>query len=293
MVETSDMLVGLDPGDQRCHLARVALQTGRPEIVALASVEPKQLAGHQLLDDGRVIYSVRDDLVTVKKIKLGEVAPDLVDSAARFELAQSLLEDEREFCFDIIPTGPENRFLGTITRRERADQQFTAVLPDHPQSDTINQEGFAPLCRARAVALGMGYLSFCHRDAGELICLADFTDRLVSVCFVHHDNIVGLDRLRIDSFDLASDTGIGKMAVEFKTMVNFKLTSLFDNGVTVPLAALLINRDTEGNIGTALGEYFPNILGAPRINTGFFSEPSMANSLPLPDYLVALGLTVK
>ncbi len=293
MVEAPDMLVGLDLGDQRCHLARVALQTGRPEIMALVSIELEQLAGHQLLDEGRVIYSVRDDLVTVKKISLDEVVTDLIDSAARFELAQSLLEDERKFYFDIIPTGPENRFLGTITRRERADQQFISVLPDHPQSDTKDQEGLAPLCRARAVALGMGYLSFCHRDAGELICLADFTDRLVSVCFVHHDNIVGLDRLKIDSFDLASDTGIGKMAVEFKTMVNFKLTSLFDNGVTVPLSALLINRDAQSDIGAGLGEYFPNILGAPRINTGFFSEPSTANSLPLPDYLVALGLTVK
>ena len=292
MVEKADVMIGLDHHDGQCYMAHVERKTGRPEVKALVSVGPEELSEHELPGDACLVYSVPDDLVTVKKITLGEVAPDLVDSAARFELTQSLLEDEDEFCFDIIPTAQENQFLGTIVRRERAVQLITSALPDHLYTNTMEKEGPVP-CRSRAIALGMGYLTFCHRDAGELICLADFTDRLVSVCFIHHDNIVGLDRLMVDRFDLTSDAGIGKMAVEFKTMINFKLTSLFDNGVTVPLAALLINRDPESGISRALGEFFPDIVGVPRINTGFFSDSSGASSLSLPDYLVALGLTVK
>lgn len=293
MVEAPGVIVGLDQRDGRCHLAGVEQQTGRAEIKALVSVESEQVASHQLLGGGCIVYAVPDELVMVKKISLGDITPDLADSAARFELAQSLLEDEREFYFDIISTGSGNQFLGTITRRQRANQLITAVLPGDPNHARVDKKRYPFTCRARAVALGKGYLAFCHRDAGELICLADFTEHLVSVCFVRHNNLVGLDRLKISGFDLSTDTGIGRMAVEFKTMVNFKLTSLFDNGVTVPLAALLINHDPGSRVAEALSVYFPNIIGVPRINTGFFSDPSVADTTHLPDYLVALGLTVK
>ena len=84
MVEASGVIVGLDQRDGRCHLAGVEQQIGRAEIKALVSVESEQVTSHQLLGGGCIVHSVPDELVMVKKINLGEIAADLVDSAARF-----------------------------------------------------------------------------------------------------------------------------------------------------------------------------------------------------------------
>jgi hypothetical protein len=84
------------------------------------------------------------------------------------------------------------------------------------------------------------------------------------------------------------------MAVEFKTVVNFKLAMFLQDGVTVPLSALLLSGDNvEGEVCKVLERFFSVDIDTPKINSGFFAQPSELTSIPLEKYLVALGLAVK
>jgi hypothetical protein len=242
---------------------------------------------HQVLEGEDVIFSVPDNEVVAKNVRLSQADIWDRDLLARFELSQSLLDDENEFCFATLSTGQPNRCLGLVTRRRNLEQLTGSLL------SSLNPAAWSPKYEMRAVALGKGYLNFCHPEQGELVCLADFGDNVASICFVSGGNIIGLAHLPPGQFDLNSERGLKKMAVEFKTVVNFRLPSLFEEGVTPPLSALIVSGDgSDPPVKSALEQHFQVPVTSPRIDRRFPGVDAAAVENPLEDYLVAMGLTV-
>jgi hypothetical protein len=273
----------VDVRDGLFYAARIEHHTGRQEVLELACLEYGQVGDSRLLQGGDVLVSVPDELVLVKKVSIA--AGNDIDTEARFELAQTLPEDEDQYFFDILGTGRDGRFLGLAVRRDRLND-YTGELPG-VAAGTNGPAG----CIMRAAALAAGYVGFCRKPGGDLICLADFVESAVSLAFLYQNATMDLCHLPVRKVDLDSSAAMEKLAIELKTLVNFKTASLFSEGITTPLSTMIVSGDciTDDAINT-LKKFFAIDINHPVINTGFFSSQADLVSVPLEKYLVALGL---
>ncbi|TET93691.1 MAG: hypothetical protein E3J26_05910 [Candidatus Zixiibacteriota bacterium] len=287
--------MGIDYRSGRYYTARVRQEASERKVTALVTATESELKEHQALEGEDIIFSVPDNEVVVKNLRLSQADKWNTDLLARFELSQSLLDDENEFCFATLSIGQPNRCLGLVTRRRNLEQLTGSLL------SSLNPAALLPKYEMRAIALGKGYLNFCHPEQGELVCLADFGDNVASICFMSGGNIIGLAHLPRGQFDLSgpaltglnSEPGLKKMAVEFKTVVNFELPSLFKEGVAPPLSALIVSGDgSDSPVKSALGQHFQVPVTAPRIDKRFLQKEPAVVEGTLEDYLVAMGLTV-
>lgn len=282
MVETFSTQVGLDRRGDFYYGARVETSTGRPEIKELVRFDHNEVEGHHLLENAQIILSIDESRAMIKTLNLNEPDQSLLEAKARFELAQTVLDDESGFLFDTVATGFENTYIGTIVRRKSLDLSGRFLID--------KQLKFS----VRAAALARAFTTFCRRDGSQLVCLADMTDDLISICFVYQDNLIGICHLGLDGLDLNSESDFETISVELKTLINFRLESFFERGITVPLAKLFVS----GAVGSKeflekLRTHFTVDISTPQINSGFFPDRAGLNSIPLDQYLVALGLAVK
>ncbi|MCK4461337.1 MAG: hypothetical protein KAW46_06005, partial [candidate division Zixibacteria bacterium] len=126
----------------------------------------------------------------------------------------------------------------------------------------------------------------------EFICLIDFNDRLVSVCFIYRKKILGVAHLVTKSFDLTSPADFERMTIELKTIVNFKLAAFSRQSTSVPLSAVVVSGGgREDHALAILKKYFPVEISEVGISSGFFPQPDRISQIPAGEYLVALGLT--
>ena len=300
---SSQTAMGIDYRSGRYYMALVRQDASERKVTALVMATASELMEHQALEGEDIIFSVPDDKVVVKNLRFSQADKWNTDLLARFERSQSRLDDENEFCFATLSTGQSNRRLGLVTRRRNLEQLTDSLF------SSLNPAALSPKYEMRAVALGKGYLNFCHPEQGELVCLADFGDNVASICFVSGSNIIGLAHLPLSRFDrsgrhwpapdgpaltgLNGEPGLKKMAVEFKTVVNFELPSLFEEGGTPPLSALIVSGDgSDSPVKSALEQHFQVPVTAPRIDGRFLGEDAAAVEAPLENYLVAMGLTV-
>lgn len=287
--------MGIDYRSGRYYTARVRQDASERKVIALVTATESELKEPQVLQNEDVIFSVPDNEIMVRNLHFSQADKWNTDLLARFELSQSLLDDEYEFCFATLSTGQPNRCLGFVTRRRNLEQLTGSLL------SSLNPAALSPKYEMRAVALAKGYLNFCHPEQGELVCLADFGDNVASICFMSGGNIIGLAHLPPRQFDLSgpaltglnSEPGLKKMAVEFKTVVNFRLPSLFKEGVAPPLSALIVSGDgSDSPVKSALEQHFQVPVTAPRIDKRFLQKEPAVVEGTLEDYLVAMGLTV-
>jgi hypothetical protein len=83
------------------------------------------------------------------------------------------------------------------------------------------------------------------------------------------------------------------MMLELKTIINFKLAALADDGITVPLSLIAVSGDSVSDkMKGTMSRTFSSTVASPVISAGFFPDRSDLSKIPLDSYLVALGLTV-
>ncbi|RKX26136.1 MAG: hypothetical protein DRP45_04270 [Candidatus Zixiibacteriota bacterium] len=283
----SDFKVGVDFHSGSFRGARVANESGRLEIGELFTLDSPQDVNDERVPEDSSVWSVPDDEVQIKRLYIPQSGNGSVEDRVRFELAQSILEDEQEFAFDFHSTGESDRYLGFIFRRNRLRSLFETFGRTLPDSD--NPIPF----RVRSLALGLGYLSFCEKEDGELICLVDLTDTAASLCFVHNRSVADLAWMPLNSSDISSTEVRNRLAIDLKTVVNFRLSALMDQGIHVPLASLIVTGEAvDEQLRHALQAYFAVGVSAPRVHAGYLAESAREDPGTLERYVVALGLTV-
>ena len=280
--------IGIDCRAEYFYTARVNTDDDAPRVQTLARFKKEHLKGHEYLSGSEITLCLPDREVMVKALNLNNPDPADLEAVIRFELSQSLLDDESDFAFDYLATGTNGRYLGLVHRRE-CHRQLLSFYGFDENDEYIKTARY----KMRAVALAEGYLKFCHHRAGELVGLVDFNGPVVSVCFIYQNRPVDLAYL-VPAGDYQVGEAAGKnFAADFKTMVNFRLNALNEAGVTVPLAALVITGDEiSESLKTVLERYFPVGIRAPRIIREYFADPPENTDIPLEKYLVALGLAV-
>ncbi|MEA1981009.1 MAG: hypothetical protein U9N54_08550 [candidate division Zixibacteria bacterium] len=284
-MSNSIIKIGLDKRDKMIYAARVKTGKTRFEIKALIRLNSEFPLKHDLIEDGDLHFAIPDSQVMLKQIRISPESQYSTHEQAKFEMIQSVLEDESVFSFESEETSQTNNIIGTIFRKERSDKLIASYNANNFDKNRIKK------FRVRSLALGKGYLNFCHPETGELACIADFCKEVVSICLIYQKKILNVASIDLQKFDFSNENDIDKITMEFKTILNFKLSSIFDKGITVPLSSLMIIGGNE-QLVSKFSDYFKLKPFLPKINHGFFSNPKKLEQIPLHNYLIALGLSV-
>jgi hypothetical protein len=199
-------------------------------------------------------------------------------------MAQSLLEKDTDFIFRFHDTEVNGRTLGMAIRKELLNG-----LPGifgSPGNLEIDYQ-------LRSLALGKGYLAFCERVEGDLVCVADIARTAVSLCLVYRQNIVDLASLSHTYDNLSVPDQQERLAIDLKTVVNYRLSSLLEAGLSQPISAMVLSGEGVSDAcRQTVQRYFPVGVRLPKVNPGFLSEPlsKSADVQSADRYLVALGL---
>jgi len=279
--------IGVDLRDNVYYAARVLHGTGRLQVKALIRYEKDHLSDHHFLNSGKVILSIPENKAIIKKIKLIDVKIEDVKNRASFELLQSIPDNPDDYYCEILETGIKGIYLGLAAHKK--DLESSIIDPFYKAANLIEKPG----TQVRGAALGMGYITFCHHESGDLIVLVDIYGAMASICFVYKRNVIGIANIQMKKADITNERRLNSFAVELKTLINYHLNSIFLDNVTLPLSALLISGFDSLDIAVPiLKKYFPVTVGQPRLNHGYFAEPDKMAGVPLEKYLVALGLTI-
>lgn len=278
---------GLDKRRDTVFEARVTSESGRHDIERLRTWKVSQETPDLNSQPGRITLSVPDEMALVKSIRLEGNSPLSVDERVRFELVQSMLESEDNFVFGSIADGHQQRRLGMVFRREQLSEICDSCgVAYQTRSDQLDFQ-------LRSIALGQGYLAFCHRDDGEMTCLTDLCDGTASICLVHGTHVVDVASIGLADYDLASSDGAERFAVDLKTLVNHRQTVLMNNGISVPLAKLLLSGEgVDDRLRKTVQTYFPVGVSSPRLRDILLGATDVSPSEDLCLFLVALGLAV-
>ncbi|RKX18662.1 MAG: hypothetical protein DRP35_08915 [Candidatus Zixiibacteriota bacterium] len=284
-MSNSIIKIGLDKRDKMIYAARVKTDKTRFEIKALIRLNSEFPLKHDLIEDGDLHFAIPDSQAMLKQIRISPESQYSTHEQAKFEMIQSVLEDESVFSFESEETSQANNIIGAIFRKERSDKLIASYNANNFDKNRIKK------FRVRSLALGKGYLNFCHPETGELACIADFCKEVVSICLIYQKKILNVASIDLQKFDFLNENDIDKITMEFKTILNFKLSSIFDKGITVPLSSLMIIGGNE-QLVNKFSDYFKLKPFLPKINHGFFSNPKKLEQIPLHNYLIALGLSV-
>jgi hypothetical protein len=273
--------IGIDGSEDRIVFATVAFEPAGSKVLSIV----EQVPTPELLGTAAVTISVPDDECMIKNLRLQGASREEIESRVRFELSQSVLESAAAFRFELISSSGEDRHIGVAYRRALLEERVEALGLAAGEARPIT---FLP----RSAALGKAYRTFCRPRGGDLICLADFAGSSVSICLLFHGETEALTWMP-GSAATADDMTVRRLAVNFKTVVNFKLLSLADYGITVPLSALVVSgAGMNEPLMQALQEYFPIGVNLPDFNISQFTQPDLCVTGVAARSMVALGLAV-
>jgi hypothetical protein len=279
--------LGIDLRGSDFLVVTTRTESGRTVIESLSRSTTPPGNGLELTGDTQVTLSVPDSRVLAKTIRLETADPVPVQDRLRFELAQSLLEEEENFHFDFVATGQSGYHLGLVFRREHL-----AEIARRHGLETALAEGRLSF-QSRAVALGRGYLAFGVGGEGELVALVDLADESASICFIYKRHIVGVASMAPAGHDLTSESGRKRLAVDLKTVLNYRQATLLNAGISVPPAGLVLCGElADDGLMQTLQPYFPSSVTQPRLHEGFFGALDYAAREALTRHISVLGLTV-
>jgi hypothetical protein len=279
--------VGLDCRGRSFLIAEVAEDGRRPSISGLivSDQPPGERFGPE--DDRAVGMTISDRMATVKVVLFDHHNGLPEEDLVRFELGRALLEPEREFEMGVERTGADGRYLGvTIRRRCLADVGRAFGFGDLDARPGMHFE-------LRSIAIGRGYLAYCHPGEGDLVALVDLADEVASICLLYRRRVVDVASVVLASPKDTSPGWAERFAVDLKTVLNFRLANLLDAGIGVPLARLLLwGERVDDSFRGSLQSMFPIAIGEPSLNEALFANSVDAGGPDANRFLAALGLTV-
>jgi len=272
----------------RIFAARIENDGIRWKVTSLLTSDDN-LTGENL-GSGRLFFGVDTRLAVVKKIQIKNNSPIEASDIARFEMAQSLLDDPDRFYFDTLPLESNNgykRFMSIAYHRDQIDE-----LIDMYQEKLRKPSGF----KLDAVALANGYNTFCRIDRGELQVLADIETDMVTLAILNQGKLYGINRLEsVPGEEISSDSA-RKLASEFKLTLSYHQAELFQDGITVPLSRIILSgrHARDEFLTAALKDQFSTEISLPHFHDGYFEPASDTIDRYHPEqFLIPLGLGVE
>jgi hypothetical protein len=287
MVDYPNYKTGIDKVGADYLAASVEARDSTKRILFLKKISHDDLLQMLSLDRNPILMSVSDGDVSTNKLTiLG--GHDDAGKYVRFELRNSQLDNPEDFCYDIIPTGERSSQLTMLIRKSKLKKIQDSLKTDSKKTNSI--QGYT----ARSIALGKGFLEFCNNETERLICLTDFASEKVSVCLVLGKSIMAPTSFNQSGYDWQLEQDRAKIAAELRTIVNFKLNELANNGIKIGLAKLIIcGGNLSFNQKHEIAAKLSVELESPRFKDGLLAELQLPANSTWADYLVSLGLTAE
>ncbi len=270
------------------HAARVENDGARTIVTRLMTSDDN--VNGDTLESGRLFFGVDSSLAVVKKIQIKKSPSADAIEMARFELAQSLLDPPDSFYFDILPLNGRDgfqRFLSIAYHKAEINR-----LIESYQATLRKPSGF----KLHAAALADGYLTFCRREPGELQVIIDVEADSVTLAILYRDKLFGAGSLESIPGETMSSAIAKKLAAEFKLMLSFDLSELFQAGITVPVSRIILSgrHAADELLIAALRERFGTPIARPKFNEGYFQPVSETIDRYSPErFLIPLGLALE
>jgi hypothetical protein len=241
---------------------------------------------HDNLDSGRLFFAVDERLAVVKKVRVRKTSLLETAELVRFELTQTLLDPPESFYFDSLPLDElegYRRYLAIAYHRREID----ACIDDYSHR-LRKPSGF----KLDSVALAAGYLTFCRVEPGDLQVLLDIGPENVAIALLHNGRLRSIGRLDAPFASGVTIPGANRLGAELKMKLGYLLAELFDEGITVPVARVIVSGPFAHDelLSTALAEQITAEIARPEFHKGYF--PSETTGTRLEEFLIPLGLAV-
>ena len=288
----NQQVTGMDRRNGRILIAETEVGGGRPKVLSLHDWSADMVDSAGDTHSSQVVISVPDDEVLLKHLRKPAGSAGSERDRLAFELVQSLLEGEDQFVFDFLPLSGHNAWLGFVFRRQRLQELLKSYGKPRVSIPAESVPEELPFV-SRSRALGQGYLAFCEQDDGEVIGLADVSEKSVAICLLHNRRIVDLAHLTLRRGDQPTERFNEQLSVDLRMVVNFRLSGLANLGISAPLSRMILLGDgVDDNLRQTAEKYFPVGVTAPRLQRGYFAESAVSDPATAVNYLIALGLTV-
>ncbi len=270
------------------HAARVENDGARLIVTSLLATDDN--FNRDTLESGRLFFGVDERLAVIKKVWVRKTSLLEATELARFELTQALLDPPDLFYYDFLPLEEKNgyrRFLAVAYHRREVD----AVIEEYTRR-LRKPSGF----KLDALALAAGYLTFCRVLPGDLQVLVDLESDRVTLAVLYKRSLCALGRLEQAPGETMTITDANSLAVELKMKLEYLLAELFDEGITVPVARVIISGTYARHdfMRAALAEHISSEIALPEFHAGYFQPASEEPFRHQPEaFLIPLGLAVE
>lgn len=241
------------------------------------------------LESGRLFFAVDERLAVVKKIRVRKTSLLETADLVRFEMSQTLLDKPESFYFDSLPLDEPDgyrRFLAIAYHRREID-----ACIDEYERRLRKPSGF----KLDAVALAAGYLAFCRVAPGDLQVLIDVGPENATIALIHNRRLCSVGRLDAPFTSGMTIASANRLGAELKMKLGYLLAELFDEGITVPAARVILSGPFAGDelLQAALAEHVSAEVTRPEFHPGYF-QPEAAEEFAgrLDRFLIPLGLAV-
>lgn len=289
-------LSGFDRRGDTMFAATVTMDGVRPMVISLRELPVPLSAESAAESQVAARLTIPDREILIKHLRKPPGPAESERDRLVFELAQTLLEPESDFLFDFVENDSSEdkngRCLGFIFRRERLSEYLRHTGFNNVRLDSYSP-GDSPRFVSRSLALSRGYLQFCELEESVVTAVVDLQSHSASIALLKGQEVVDLAHLVLPGSTLETDRQREQLAVDLKTVVNFRLAGTNARGASAGLCSVVVLGElADDSLLEILRRYFPAGVNRPRLHRGYFDR----ELAQLPDhaerYLPALGLTV-
>jgi len=282
LVETNKIKYGVDKVGQFLFLAGCNCSGGSVLIDHLRRIGVDEAKPELVDSSGRLQFSVAEDKVIIKRIKIRSDKNLDGKELAEFEFASTLLDKKETFYISANSVNGGSEYLVTGCHRfliEEKKQFFEEMF--------IKPAGY----KIRALALADGYRNFCWREGGELICLLDLSFKVASYCFINNGQPIFFGVIRNSEADANENGQISASFLnDLKVTIQYQMSNLFKAGYSTPLSLIVVSGTLTGKESNeTIEEKLRLRTISPTIKTALFAPEIVDRA---GHFLISLGLTV-
>lgn len=283
MVDLRGRRYGIELSETRMRIVGRSYTPGRSSVDTILDVDLDRFEKDVIDRNADLFLAVSESDTIIKKIA---IPPDKnldPDKLAQFELSASLLDAADRYYMESFSINETSDRLAIAYNRDLVDRKVALLreLFGRPS-------GF----KVRSWAMASGYINFCRRAGGKLICLIDIGEDQTSYCLLKDNSPVDIgSTVKYKN----SESGPGSVSkgfiLDLAATMQYRLVGVSGPGRSVPLSLIVL---TGSQAGPELASEIEDALGTrtvfPEMKTELFSRDAIATA---EKHLVGLGLTAE
>jgi hypothetical protein len=281
LVELRKRRYGIDLlSDTVCIIGRV-YSAGRSAVDSIVRIDSDALTDGLLEDEGDLYFSVWEKDAIIKQVKIPRDQGIDPDKLVQFEMACSLLDGEDHYYMESYELESISERLAIAYNRSLIEREILSL-----ERRMRKPSGF----RLRSLAMASGYLDYCHKEGGNLICLIDIWEKGASYCFLKNNRVVSIGMITNgDGRDGEDNNPTRKFIIDITATLQYKMTAMNEGGMTPPLSLIILTgRLADLTVAAQIEECTGIRTVMPRLRKDLFTDETFSAGA---NCLVGLGLT--